>query len=192
MIKIGLTGNIGCGKSVVAKIFETLGVPVYHADLSARKFLDDNDIKNSLRSAFGDDIFDQDLINRNKLASIVFNDKSSLDYLNSLIHPKVKSDLNKWVQSKKEFPYIIQEAAILFESGFNREFDKVILVICPDDLAIQRVMKRDHISEAEVRRRQLNQWPQKQKITLSDYVINNDGNELLIPQVLTLHKQFIS
>ena len=187
MIKVALTGNIGCGKSTVARIFEILGVPVYHADSSARKFLEDADVKRSLRLTFGDDIFDDEIINRKKLASIVFNDHNSLDFLNSLIHPKVKEDLHKWIQSKTQFSYIVQEAAILFESGFYHEFDKIILVTCPVELAIQRVRRRDNVSEAEVRHRQLNQWPQEQKVALSDFVINNDEQELIIPRVLEIH-----
>lgn len=190
MIKVGLTGNIGCGKSTVARIFEILGVPVYHADASARKFLYDPEIKKSLRLAFGKEIFDNDIIDRKKLASIVFQDKSSLDFLNSLIHPRVKEDLHRWIQSNSQFPYIIQEAAILFESGFNRGFDKIVLVTCPDEIAVQRVMKRDNISESEVLHRQLNQWPQEEKIKLSDFIINNSGLELLISQVLKIHSHF--
>ena len=192
MIKVALTGNIGCGKSIVARIFETLGIPVYHADIVARKFLDDPGVKQSLRSAFGEDIFNNEIINRKKLASIVFKDKSSLEFLNSLIHPKVKEDLHHWIESKNKFTYIVQEAAILFESGFYHEFDKIILVTCPVELALRRVMIRDNVSEEEVRHRQLNQWPQEQKLALSDFVIRNDEQELIIPQVLDIHTQLLA
>jgi len=190
MIKVGLTGNIGSGKTTVAHIFETLGVPVYKADKEAKKFLERQEVVKQLIAYFGPEIMKGDLIDRKKLGALVFSDRNKLNFLNNIIHPLVKVDLHKWIESRHAFPYIIQEAAILFESGFYQEFDKIIMVHCPQQLAIQRVTKRDGVGEEDVKQRMQNQWDSKRKIDLSDYVIMNDESQLLIPQVLHIHKQF--
>ncbi|MBC8486234.1 MAG: dephospho-CoA kinase [Bacteroidetes bacterium] len=186
MIKVGLTGNIGSGKSIVARIFEILGVPVFRADEVAKEFLFDSDVKAILKNKFGKKIFTGKNINRKALAEIVFNDKESLSFLNSVIHPLVKKSLEQWLDNNKDQKYIIQEAAILFESGFYKEFDKVITVASPENLAIKRVMERDGVGEEEVKNRQKNQWSQEKKIEMSDYIIYNDNTKLLIPQVLRI------
>lgn len=191
MIKVGLTGNIGSGKSTVIQIFETLGVPVYHADLEAKKFLKKDHVKRLINDRFGTDVFSGGQINRKKLAAIVFNDSEALNFLNAVIHPLVKEDLNSWMIRKKHHAYVIQEAAILFESGFYKDFDKVILISCPEDVAAKRVMKRDGVTVEEVLQRRANQWSQDKKIGLSDYIIDNSGNTLVLPQVLEIHKQLI-
>jgi len=189
MIKIGLTGNIGSGKTTVAKIFETLGVPVFYADIEARKFLLEKDVLDKLVNEFGNDILSDDNLDRGELAKIVFNDKAALETLNSIIHPRVRQSLMDWMSTKQDHKYVIQEAAILFESGFYNFFDKNIIVSCPEDVAIKRVMKRDGIGENDVRARIQNQWPEKKKIQLSDYVILNDNTNLVIPQILSIHKE---
>jgi dephospho-CoA kinase len=187
MIKVGLTGNIGAGKSTVARVFVCLGVPVYNADQEAKRFLHDQDIVSQLKSLWGDDIVTNNMVDRQKLASIVFAQPAKLKQLNSLIHPRVKEDLLKWMASKHNHVYVIQEAAILFESGFYQEFDRIITVVCPEDLAIKRIMDRDGSGENEIRQRMNNQWSQQEKIIRSDYVVTNDGHSLLIPQVLNIH-----
>lgn len=189
MIKVGLTGNIGSGKSLVAGIFEVLGVPVYHADAEAKRMLEDPVIIGEVTALFGDGVLAEGQIDRKKLATIVFNDKIALDKLNGIVHPYVRKDLERWIGRQEGQPYILQEAAILFESGFNAFFDKIIVVTCPVDVAITRVMKRDNAGESDVRARMANQWPEQKKADMADYLINNDGAELVIPQVLKIHKE---
>jgi dephospho-CoA kinase len=189
MIKVGLTGNIGTGKSIVSRIFETLGVPVYHADEIAKKFLLDRKIQQAIKDKFGEAVFTDGMIDRKKLASIVFNDQNALDYLNSLIHPKVHEDLKNWFDLQSVHPYVIHEAAILFESGFYKEFDKIITVTAPVEISISRVMQRDAVGKEAVEKRMRHQWRQEQKIELSHYIILNDENHLVIPQVLAIHNE---
>ncbi len=191
MIKVGLTGNIGSGKSTVSRVFETLGVPVFHADSEAKKFLDQEDVQDSLIKEFGSEIFEDRVINRKKLARLVFNDKQALEFLNSLIHPLVRKDFETWTIVNSEAPYIIQEAAILFESGFYKMFDKVITVGSLQELAVARVMARDGVSEKDVLLRMNNQWSSEKKEELSDFVVYNDGSKLIIPQVLEIHRRLI-
>lgn len=192
MIKVGLTGNIGTGKSTIARIFESLGIPVYHADLEAKKMLEKESVKEYLLKKFGKDIFDQGFVDRKKLASQVFSNPKKLNELNAIIHPLVKKDLADFFFNKQHYSYAIQEAAILFESGFYKDFDKVILVTAPDELATKRVMQRDGVTDEEVAIRRSNQWDQDKKIELSDYMIENNEKELLIPQVLKIHKNLLS
>lgn len=189
MIKVGLTGNIGSGKSTVARIFEILGVSVYFADQSARLMLDNKEVMPQLIETFGKKILTEDLVDRKKLAHIVFNDQQALKELNGIIHPRVRENFKLWMADRKNEPYVIQEAAILFESGFASFFDKVIFVSCPVNIAIQRVIDRDGVTEAEVRLRVQNQWAEEKKTDQSDFIINNDGSQLLIPQVLNIHKE---
>lgn len=188
MIKVGLTGNIGTGKTTVARIFESLGVPVYHADLQAKRMLEKASVKNELLIKFGKNVFDRDVVDKKKLASLVFNNTKKLNDLNAIIHPLVKQDLMDYFNRMNNYPYVIQEAAILFESGFYKDFDKVILVTASVELANKRVMQRDGIDIEEVDQRRSNQWNQAEKIELADFIIENDEEDLLIPQVLKIHQ----
>jgi dephospho-CoA kinase len=192
MIKVGLTGNIGSGKSTVARIFEILGVPVYHADREAKKFLIYPDVINKLTHRFGPEILEANQINRKKLADIVFYDSESLNFLNGLIHPLVRDDLQKWISTVEHNPYFVQEAAILFESGFHTFFDVTVVVTCPREIAIERIIQRDGTDEKAVLARIEKQWPEEKKIELSDFVIDNSGAELLIPRVLEIHSKFLA
>lgn len=187
MIKVGLTGNIGTGKSTMAKVFETLGVPVYHADAEAKKFLEYPEVIEEIIGLFGERVHDSDGIDKRKLASIVFSNSELLHKLNAIIHPLVKIDLNEWFKRNASYPYLIQEAAILFESGFYKDFAKIVLVHSPPELSTKRVMTRDQVNMAEVERRRKNQWDQNQKKELSDFIIYNDEKKLVIPQVLKIH-----
>jgi dephospho-CoA kinase len=192
MLKIGLTGNIGSGKTVVAGVFSTLGIPVYHADEESKKFLDDPMVKNEILKHFGYGILTNAReINRRSLASLVFTDVKALKLLNSILHPRVKQDFRKWVLGHVENDYVIQEAAIIFESGFRAEYDYVIHVSCPKETAIDRVIKRDRIDGHSVLRRMQFQLEDSEKAGLSDFVIRNDGSEMVIPQVLAIHKQLL-
>lgn len=187
MIKVGLTGNMGSGKSTVAEIFRVLGIPVYHADEEAKKFLGLKEVATELKQQFGEKVFDGNLIDKKKLAGLVFNDQKALEVLNSIIHPRVRKGLADWMTEHHRFPYVIQEAAILFESGFHAYFDRNILVACPENVAVGRVVQRDGVSEQEVRARLRNQWPEIKKRPLANYIIENDGSQLIIPQVLKIH-----
>ena len=192
MIKIGLTGNIGSGKSTVARIFNVLGIPVYNSDEKAKEFLHTEEVKENLVMKFGPSILNGLEIDRRELANIVFNDKEALDFLNSMIHPLVRKDFEDWCISNNKVPYVIQEAAILFESGFDKLFDKTIVVSCPEEITVDRVMKRDKVSELAVKERMKNQWSQEKKKELSDFIVYNDNEQLLVPQVLKIHKELIS
>lgn len=193
MKRIGLTGNIGTGKSTIARIFEVLGIPVYHADYQARLILETSDIVEKIALLFGNQIFDAGFrVNRKALADIVFTDAAKLETLNKIIHPLVENDFSNWCEQHKYEKYILHEAAILFESGFNRLFDANILVVAPDKLCISRVMERDSVTKEMVMNRINNQWPQEKKQSLADYLIINDGLVMIIPQILTIHHKICS
>lgn len=188
MIRVGLTGSIGSGKSFVASILERLNVPVYHADLEARKFLDDEVVIAQLSTAFGDSILDtRGEIDRKALAVIVFSDAAKLEQLNRVIHPLVKADFDNWLAKQKKCSYLVQEAAILFESGFDKFFDKVVVVTAPEQICIQRVQQRDHVTASLVLERMKNQWDPALKAARADYILVNDGSSLVLPQVIQLH-----
>jgi dephospho-CoA kinase len=192
MRRIGLTGNIGTGKSTVARIFEILGVPVYHADKQAKELMEQDKVKEQISLLFGKHLVNSSKqIDRKALAAIVFTDKDKLALLNNLIHPLVEEDFEKWSQHYVEKPYILHEAAILFESGFNRLFEANILVTAPEALCISRVMVRDGVSNEMVVNRMSNQWSQEQKQKIADYLVVNDEKSMVIPQVLANHKTIL-
>jgi dephospho-CoA kinase len=189
MLKVGITGNIGSGKTTVCKVFETLGISVYYADKEAKKLYRIPKVIEAVKQAFGNHVFDEDnQLIPSSLAKIVFNDTSSLKTLNSIIHPLVLDDLLAWAEKYENESYILYESALLFESGFARHFDKRILVTAPLELMQKRVMHRDHISKEEFMSRANNQMPASEKEVLSDYIINNSEEEALIPQVVNSHK----
>jgi len=190
MLKIGLTGGIGSGKTTIAKIFETLGVPVFYADDAAKKLMNtDEDIKKSIIKNFGKESYKNNELDRKYIASIVFNDKEKLQLLNSLTHPATIKDSEKWVK-KQTAPYIIREAALLFESGANKKLDYVIGVYAPQHIRVKRVMDRDHSSAEEVMKRISRQLEEEEKMKLCDFVITNNDQELVLPQVIALDKKF--
>ncbi len=192
MLKVGLTGNIGSGKSTIAGIFSTLGIKIYPADDESKKFLDSEKVIQKLTKIFGYSILSNDgKINRRSLASIVFTNEESLQLLNSVLHPLVRQDFLKWVTGFKSEPYLIQEAAILFESGLAAEYDFIIHVSCPKEIAIKRVIKRDQIDGNSVIKRMNFQMDDSVKAELADFVIINDGAQLVIPQVLSIHKHLL-
>lgn len=192
MLKIGLTGNIGSGKTRVCKIFEALNIAVFYADLEARKILNSSQVIEELSYLFGSHIVNRDLtIDRKKLADIVFNDQQELQKLNNLIHPKLKDHFLIWSQSHLNHPYVIQEAAILFENGFDRLMDFSITVAASQEIRLKRVMTRDQASQEEVLARMNHQWSDEEKEKAADFIINNDGQEMLLPQILNLHQQLI-
>jgi len=192
MFKIGLTGKIGSGKFTVACIFKILGIQLYHADDEAKKFLQQSSVFDQLIAHFDNNILTDDKIDKAKLANLVFNDKKALDFLNQLIHPYVKTDFEQWITSiDKKSPYVVQEAAILFESHFEQYVDKTILITAPLPIRMQRVMERDHITAEMFMQREANQWPEDRKIKLADFTIFNDDTQLLIPQIIALHHELL-
>ncbi len=192
-LKVCITGGIGSGKTVVCEFFKTLGIKVYNADEEAKKFLYDNIVKTKIRQYFGKEVFDKnDKIKTKVLADIVFNDNAGLEKLNSIIHPLVKQDFSIWSDKYCNEPYILLEAAILFEIGFHKDFYNVITVTAPEELRIKRIMKRDKITKEQVIERMQNQWKDNRKIEMADFVIYNDEKHLLIPQVLAIHRILIS
>ncbi|MBP6533293.1 MAG: dephospho-CoA kinase [Bacteroidia bacterium] len=187
---VGITGGIGSGKSVVCKVFEQLGIPVYEAD-SAAKLLYDKypELKQSIKELVSEDAIDKNgNINKKKLAEIVFNNDEKLAVLNKLVHPLVKLDFKNWVESHKGFPYLIKEAAILFESGANKDCDIVITVVSPIELRVERVRQRDKKTKAEIEAIISRQLSEEELIKRSDFVIYNDEKQMVIPQVLKVHE----
>jgi dephospho-CoA kinase len=191
MIKIGITGGIGSGKSTVCKVFELLGIPVYSADDESKKMLDEDvRLKEAIVAVFGNEILNEEkFIDRKKLAALVFNNKSNLDKLNAIIHPAVGKHFDDWAEQHQQYPYIIKEAAILFESGAYKQVDQVIAVVADKELKVKRAMQRDKISREQVEQRINNQMPEEEIVKRSQFVIHNDEEELLIPQVLKIHEQ---
>lgn len=191
MVKIGITGGIGSGKTTVCRIFESLGVPVYFADAAAKQLMNtDPELKSSLERLFGKEIYENGILVRRKLAEIIFNDKTALEKADSLIHPAVGKDFIRW-SNRQTSPYVLEEAAIIFEKGIAGKFDKVILVTAPETLRIKRVSERDHVDPESVLSRIKNQWTEEKKAALADFIIRNDHSQLLIPQVINIHRQLL-
>jgi dephospho-CoA kinase len=188
MLKVAVTGGIGSGKSIVCEVFEKIGIPVFYADKCAKKIMDtDRNIKEELITYFGTDIFDSnEKLMRGKFAEIIFNNKSALLKVNGIVHPAVRSEFEEWVKIQNA-PYVIEEAAIIFESGLEHNFDRIISVTAPLELRIQRVMKRDKISRNKVFDRLKNQHTDEGKIKKSDFIIVNDDKEMILPQIINIH-----
>jgi dephospho-CoA kinase len=193
-MRIGITGGIGAGKSLIVKIFNTLGIPSYDADAAA-KYLMANDLglKKQLIQSFGEQVFQDGALNRSYLATQVFNNPQKLNLLNSYVHPAVGKDFEQWCAKNTQAPYVLKEAALLFESGSYKMLDKIIVVTAPEALRIQRVLHRDqHRTEEQVRAIMQNQLPEEEKIKKADFLIVNDDRVMVLPQVLELHSQLIA
>lgn len=193
-LKVGITGGIGSGKTLVCNVFALLGVPVYFADEQAKYILqNDTDVISAVKHLLGNKSYTSEgLLNRKYIASIVFADTELLKKYNAIIHPAVFDHAHRWMQAHAHYAYILKEAALLFESGSYRELDKIICVTAPEKLRMERVMQRDNISAEEVVQRMQNQWPEEQKISRSDYIIYNDGSQMLIPQVMEIHRSLLN
>jgi len=195
-IKVGITGGIGAGKSTVCKIFEQLEIPIFYADVRAKELMQESDdLRNSIRDTFGWDAYDKrGALNRQYLAKIVFNNPSELKKLNAIVHPAVFDDYHQWVKKCSEdgHAYSIKEAALLIESGSYLELDTIIVVTCPIDLRIERIMRRDHIRREEVLKRMENQLSDKERLDKADHVLQNGRDSSLIKQVLGLHKELMN
>jgi len=192
MLKVGLTGGIGSGKSTVAKIFEVLGVPVYYADDAAKHIMNtDAELREKIISTFGAGSYVNNELNRPYIASIVFENTEKLALLNSLTHPATIRDAERWMRQQTS-PYVIKEAALIFESGSAENLDYVIGVFSPLPLRIKRIMERDNVTRDEVMKRMSRQIDEDIKMRLCDKVIVNDEQQLVITQVLALHQQLLS
>jgi dephospho-CoA kinase len=193
MLKIGITGGIGAGKSTVAGIFKVLGVPVFDADATAKSILNTDPIlREQVIAAFGSETYKNGLLDRKYLATLVFNNPNQLAKLNALVHPATIAAANKWASSFADRPYIIKEAALLFEAGTYVGLDYIIGVTAPVELRIARVMARDQVSREEVLSRMQHQLDDTEKMQRCDFVIDNNEASLVIPEVLALHARFIS
>ena len=191
MLRIGLTGGLGSGKSTVAHIFEVLGIPVFYADDASKRLMNDNKkVKADVQNAFGKDVYPGGRLDRKYLSEIVFKDKKKLELLNSIVHPATLLDAAEWMK-KQTAPYAIKEAALIFESGSNKALDLVIGVYAPLFLRLQRAMNRDNISHEEAMARIEKQMDEETKMSLCDFVIVNDEQQMVIPQVLELHKSLL-
>ena len=191
VLKVGLTGGIGSGKSTVAQIFEVLGIPVYYADIAAKKIMnEDEGLRLAITKIFGEQAYTNDILDRKYISSIVFSDPAKLQQLNSLVHPATKKDGETWMQ-KQTNPYAIHEAALIFEAKVSDRLDHVIGVSSPIELRIKRAVERDKVSREEVLKRMDQQLDEEVKMSKCDFVLINDEQQLLIPQVLELHKKLI-
>ena len=188
---IGITGGIGSGKSTVCRIFAALGIPVFNADDEAKKLYADAEVKKKVTALLGDDVYVNGAVDRAAVAKKVFFDKNLLEKLNRIIHPAVQEKFSHWCEANASAPYVIKEAAILFEAGSDEGTDAVITVTAPKELKMQRAMKRDGMSAEEVEKRMKNQWNDEEKVKRSKFVIKNDEMELLIPQVMNIHKSIV-
>ena len=188
MLTVGITGGIGSGKTTVCKVFRILGIPVFQADDVARKLQnEDPEIKRKLIEYFGPDIYTETAsLNRKKLANIIFNNPADLERVNHLIHPAVHREFESWKEKMTGYAYVLYEAAILFETGSAAKFDYTILVLTDENERLQRVMKRDKLVSDAILQRMRNQMPDSEKIRLADFVIENNDNQIIIPQILKL------
>ncbi|MBK8388059.1 MAG: dephospho-CoA kinase [Saprospiraceae bacterium] len=194
MYKVGITGGIASGKTTICKIFELLGVPVYYADDRAKQLMTASKvIKHQIITLFGTEAyFKNGRLNRKYIGSIAFNDPSILKKLNAIVHPAVIQDGHDWFETLIEVPYSLKEAALLIESGSYKTLDKTIVVTCPEEIRLLRAAKRDKAKVTDIKSRMQNQMPDEERIKYADYIINNDGKDLLIPQILHIHQQILA
>lgn len=192
ILKIGLTGGIGSGKTTIARIFEILGIPVYYADNAAKRIMNENArVRKHIAEHFGEDIYQHGMLDRSALATRVFDNPDLLSLLNSIVHPATIDDANEWI-GEQTSPYIIKEAALIFETDSHQYLDYVIGISAPVALRINRTMQRDRSSEAAVQLRIKRQLDESEKLERCDFLILNDESKLVIPQVLALHEKLLA
>lgn len=189
---VGLTGGIGSGKSTVAKLFEELGIPVFYSDEEAKKVYEDVHIQQQLNQALSENLFPYGKLNRERLSEIIFNAPEKRETVNAIVHPEVRNRFAAFYQAHVQAPYIINEAAILFETGVYKNFQKNILVTAPAEVRIERVMQRDHVTREQVLKRMEAQWADEEKIPLADYVIENTDLKSMKARVQSLHETLSS
>lgn len=193
MTRVGITGNIGSGKSTVTKVFAALGIPVYYADIQAAIIINTNiEIKTALKKLLGNAIYDEhEMLNKKLFAELIFTSDEHRRNVNAIVHPAVSKDFEEWF-SFQDAPYVIKEAALLFESRSNEQLEKIICVQAPFEMRIARVMKRDGRSEEQIRAIESKQMSEAEKVKRSDYIITNNEANPVIPQVLSIHQKIVT
>lgn len=193
MTRIGITGNIGSGKSTITRIFAALGIPIYYADVQASQLMNTNEIiRNELTKLFGTSIYNHDrMLNKQMLGELIFSNDAYRRNVNAIVHPMVAQDFEEWFSSQ-DAPYVLKEAALLFESSSNLLLDKVICVAAPFEMRLERVMLRDKRSREQIEAIESKQMSESEKIKKSDYIIYNNDSQAVIPQVLAIHQKIIS
>lgn len=192
MIKVGITGGIGSGKTYVCTVFEKMGVPVFYADEESKKISESDVVISKIVETFGASILGADnKLDRKKLSEYVFSNPVALQKLNAIIHPLVKKRFENWLEENVDKKYILKEAAILFETGLDKEMDSIITVIADKETRIERVKKRSNLAEETIEKIMASQWSDEEKIKQSSFVINNNVNELLLPQIISIHNALI-
>ena len=190
--QVGVTGGIGSGKTLVCNVLEKLGIPVYRADFEARRLMEeDSELVGQIVELFGEEAYIGGALNRSYLAGRVFGDGEQLRGLNGVVHPAVRRDYHRWLDQQSGAPYVVEEAAILFESGASRFMDLVVMVYAPEALRIKRVMIRDGVGEEAVKKRMEHQMDEEEKRSKADLVIMNDENSRLLPRILDVHQQIL-
>lgn len=192
MKKIGLTGGIGSGKSIISKCFSSIGVPIYNSDIEAKKLLNrSHAVQEQLISAFGKKIFTNGKIDKKKFSDAIYKNEESLKKSNEIIHPAVKSHFDNWVKINSKHDYIIKEAAIMYESGSHKEMDKIITVFSPEKIREERLLERPGLTSKTLHKIIESQISEEEKIERSDFTIYNDEVQLIIPQILAIHKEIL-
>lgn len=194
MVKVGITGNMGSGKSLVCSLFEQMGIPVFYADHEAKKLYSEPQVMQNMKKHFGKSIYlSNGNLNKKKLSRLIFNDEFAMQFIRDLIYPELHKKFNAWATEKalNNCKYVLYEAALILENGFQKQFDKLILVSSPEWLRIERIKERDKLSEKAIRARMNKQWPEEKKHALADFIVINDGKQMLIPQVIKIHKALI-
>jgi dephospho-CoA kinase len=191
-IRLGVTGGIGSGKTSVCRVFKVLGIPVYSADPEAKEIMEnDKGIIRRINSIAGKDLYSNGSLDRMELAALIFNDNTLLEKVNSLVHPVVFEHFKKW-EMEQSSPYVIMEAAILFESGATILVDRIATVVAPLEQRVERVMGRNNLSREQVLERMRNQMEDNERIKLSDYVIYNSEDDMIIPAILKIHQDILT
>lgn len=193
MYRVGVTGGIGSGKTMVCSMLQKLGAAIYHADDKARSLMNsDAGLKSGIVALFGEEAYRDECLDRAYLADLVFGNSELLTQLNKLVHPVVRQDFDRWAQKQTESLYVVEEAAILFESGASQEMDLSVLVSAPEEVRINRVMERDGVSREKVISRMKHQLDEAEKMKLAGHLIYNDGEKMLLPQVVELHNKVLN
>jgi len=192
MIKVGITGGIGAGKSLVCRIFNIIGIPLYNADYYAKHLMQtDEALIMAIKKKFGARMYTNRQLNRKALANIVFNDEEKLKQLNQIVHPAVFKHGQAWFEQQQQHPYAIKEAALLFETGSYQLLDFTVLILAPEALRIKRILKRDNTDVQSIKNRMNKQWNDAKKKELADYCIYNDDVQAIIPQINQIHQEIL-
>ncbi len=192
IIQVGLTGNMGSGKTTVAKVFETLNIPIFYADIEAKSLYQEDCVQKEVIKMFGDSVLRGNQLSIKMLSSLVFSDVNKLKQLTDLIHPLVKAKYQEWYKKFIDVPYVIMENAVLFEGGFDSYCDYIITVVATKKSRIERIQKRDKLNIEEIELRLSKQLNENTKISQSDFIIDNNENIPLLPQILKIHKHLSS